>query len=410
METSNQNNGINITLFLVLGIVYAVSSFILLLFPGGWSGFFINFIGGFFVAIIIFAYAMIGISRLKSKGMRNIKMPYNFLISLLFFQCMAILLNYGDYGDTPGQFNAFEFLQLKINNQSLYGHAPILGNSLAFQLSILTKILYLSALVTFLYKCFKVDPDNKTNNKVLSDNQENEVRAASSSGLPLAPTLPSQLTAVPLIPQTPPPPLPTAGMIQKVDFIDPNVSKEKNKKAVILAVSIAAFFFVIYGIFIAKAFRKDARNIKVSGDQMSMSWKGMDISAKLASKGTISFMTNGGQMDSRNTGLFGVIPMEKVKYLKQKYTDFIHCDSPGESEAKSLEYNIEIFTNTATAEVQMSKINDLVKKGNLVVFEVDGSQLQQMQQIQAEKSNPIMSPQLFFYLVDDVRIIDEKYQ
>jgi hypothetical protein len=198
-------------------------------------------------------------------------------------------------------------------------------------------------------------------------------------------------------------------MAQKIDYIDQGVSKEKNKKAVVLAIGIMLIFFAIYGVFIAKALRKDAKNIEVSGDQVSMTWKGMNISAKLAPRKTIAIMTNGGQMDSRNDGNFMVIPMEKVKYLEQKYTDFTHCGSPGEAEAISLYYPIEIFANSASSEMEMSKVNDLVKKGNLVVFEVDGSQLQQTQINQSGKNLP-MGSNFEIYLVDNVRIIKEKYQ
>jgi hypothetical protein len=158
-------------------------------------------------------------------------------------------------------------------------------------------------------------------------------------------------------------------------------------------------------------YQRSAKDIKVSGNSVSMQWQGSDMTAQLTNKETISFFSNGGQMDSLNTGSFGVIPMDKVKYLEKKYTDFIHCGSPGESEAKSIEYNIAVFPGNPAAEDAMGKISDLLKKGNLVVFELKGAKMENFQASKAGKTFPVkMSSKLVFYLVDDAQIVQENYQ
>ena len=212
----------------------------------------------------------------------------------------------------------------------------------------------------------------------------------------------------PLSPKPPLPPLPPENT-EEVNFIDPEISGSNNKKIIIWSIFSVLAVIAVYGIYAAVALRKDVKNIKVSGNQVNFSWQGNDISAQLGPKGTLSFFTNGGGLYSRNSANFAVIPMDKIRYLEQKYSDFTHCGSPGEAEAKSSSSPVEIIANNANAEGNLGKLEELVKKGNIVVFEIDGSSLQNMWINQSGKDLP-MGSNMVFYLVDDVRIVEEKYQ
>jgi len=182
-----------------------------------------------------------------------------------------------------------------------------------------------------------------------------------------------------------------------------------NKIVILVLIAI-----VIFGGFkIAKELRPTPKtsDIKISGNQVTFSWQGIDISAKLGSKQTIYFFTNGGGSYSQNSANFSVIPMDKIRYLEQKYSDFIHCGSPGESEAKSSSFPIEILANNSSVERNLGKLEDLVKKQNLVVFKIEGLPLQQIQGNKSGKSFSIMTQGgLLFYLIDDLQIIQEHYK
>jgi hypothetical protein len=229
-----------------------------------------------------------------------------------------------------------------------------------------------------------------------------------NSKIPIPPAFPPLPPQSPLPPKPPIPPLPPE-KIEEVNFIDPTISGNNNKKIIIWSVVLILSVLAVYGIYAAAALRKDVKNIKVSGSQVNFTWQGNDISAQLGSKETLSFFTNGGGLYSRNSANFAVIPMDKIRYLKQKYSDFTHCGSPGEAEAKSSSFPVELIANNANVERNLGKLEELVKKNNLVVFEIDGSPLQQMQISQAGK-NMSMGSNMVFYLIDDVRIVQEKYQ
>jgi len=216
------------------------------------------------------------------------------------------------------------------------------------------------------------------------------------------------------LPPVPVPPLPPQKN-DNINYIEPGTAKRQNKKTIIFAVVFVIIVVAVYGVFIAKAFRKDAKNINASGNSVSITLGKSNISAQLASKEMASFVINAGKASSMNTGEFAVWPMEKVKYLEQKYTDFIHCGSPGEAEGKSNLINISLIANSSAAERGLRKIEKLVEKGNLVVVEIDGSKLEQIQGLNPERTTSGMfvyekvQPNAF-YLIDDMRIVQEKYQ
>lgn len=198
---------------------------------------------------------------------------------------------------------------------------------------------------------------------------------------------------------------------KEVNYLEKKTWFSRYKYIIILI----AIFLAIFSIVIPMVFHKDAKNIQISGDQVKMTLGKSNISAELATKSSVSFLINSGKMSSLNTGEFAVWPMEKVKYLEQKYTDFIHCDSPGEEEGKSSLINIGLIAKTSTAEMKMRDTEKSVEKGNLVVVEIDGSELKNIQGLKREISSygifvvEKVRPDTY-YLVDDLKIIKEKYQ
>jgi len=227
------------------------------------------------------------------------------------------------------------------------------------------------------------------------------------------PTNNQNLPPVPAPPNSQIPPVPPLAFekTEQVNFTESGFRENQNNKWIIFAVALI-FLVVSIGVFaFSKTSRKDASDIEVSENQATFQWKNMEITAQLAPKETTSFVTNGGQLDSRNTGLFGVILSDKVRYLEQKYGDIIHCGSAGEAETKSLEYSANFIANNSNAESGLQDLDKLVKKGNWVEFEIEGSRVMNMQGNQSGKNISIRSsPELVFYLVDYLSIVRENYQ
>jgi len=214
------------------------------------------------------------------------------------------------------------------------------------------------------------------------------------------------------LPPVPPPPTPPFfEKTKEIDCLEEKTWFSRYKYIIILT----AIFLAVFVIVIPRVFHKDVKNIQISGDRVSMTLGKSNISAELATKSSASFLINSGKMSSLNTGEFAVIPMEQVRYLEQKYTDFIHCDSPGEEEGKNSLINVGLIAKTSTAEMKMRDVEKLVEKGNLVVVEIYGSELKNIQGLKREISSygifvvEKVSPNIY-YLIDDIKIIKEKYQ
>ncbi len=197
----------------------------------------------------------------------------------------------------------------------------------------------------------------------------------------------------------------------EVYFVEDRSWLARNKYLVIFG----AIFLIIMVVVLSKVLYKDAKNIQVSGNQVSMTLRKSNISAELVPESSASFLINSGKMSSLNTGEFAVWPMEKVKYLEQKYTDFIHCDSPGEEEGKSSLIDIGLIAKTSTAEMKMRDVEKLVEKGYLVVVEIEGPELKNIKGLKREISSygafvvEKVKPNIY-YLINDIKIIKEKYQ
>lgn len=156
--------------------------------------------------------------------------------------------------------------------------------------------------------------------------------------------------------------------------------------------------------------RKSARNIKVSGNNITLTINNKDISARLAEKSTQSFLVDSGYMTSSNTGEFIIIPIEKAKSLEQSYPDFLNCNSFDNIEGyKNNLILVEFIATNETAKKEMREATDIYKG----VIEISGSRLL----IPGQKENPDSGlPAVFsknpgiYYLIDDFQVNDRWYQ
>nr|KKP60054.1 MAG: hypothetical protein UR55_C0018G0007 [Candidatus Nomurabacteria bacterium GW2011_GWF1_34_20]KKP62881.1 MAG: hypothetical protein UR57_C0010G0045 [Candidatus Nomurabacteria bacterium GW2011_GWE2_34_25]KKP65704.1 MAG: hypothetical protein UR64_C0020G0007 [Candidatus Nomurabacteria bacterium GW2011_GWE1_35_16]KKP82815.1 MAG: hypothetical protein UR85_C0013G0004 [Candidatus Nomurabacteria bacterium GW2011_GWF2_35_66]HAE36707.1 hypothetical protein [Candidatus Nomurabacteria bacterium] len=181
-------------------------------------------------------------------------------------------------------------------------------------------------------------------------------------------------------------------------------------KYIIIYISI---FVVIVAIQFQKYQDGGIKDIQVSGDKISMILENSEILADLDTPKTMSFLVNNA-FSSRNLGTLIVIPMDKVKYLEQKYTDFTSCGSPGEEEGKSSIIHIGFILNNPDVNKTMDKISEMEKEGNLMIVEIDGSELKNLKGFKEEKIKygitiSKVKPDTY-YLVDNIKIIKEKYK
>lgn len=232
---------------------------------------------------------------------------------------------------------------------------------------------------------------------------------------PVSPNTQVPSTPIPPKPPLPPkPPIPpsppVAGNMDQVNYADPDLVNRQNKK-IVKAVIAVMIVVALVGIIYMLVTRKGSSNVKVSGNQVKFQWQDTEITAQMAPRETIAFVTNGGQTESSDAGLFGVIPSTKVRYLEQKYTDIIHCGSAGAEEVKSNEFSAYFIANDSNTKSSLQNLDKLMKKGNWVEFEIEGQPISQMQANQNGRNVTIMSQSnLVFYLVDNLRIVRENYQ
>lgn len=205
--------------------------------------------------------------------------------------------------------------------------------------------------------------------------------------------------------------------VEKMNYPAGGASLIKSKYLIIfISIVLVSIVLVVLGFAVFKGSHRDAKNIQVEGNHVTMTLGKQNITAELTTKTKESFLVNSGELSSLNTGEFNVIPMETVRYLEQKYTDFIHCGSPGEEEGKSSLIYIGLIATTLTAEKEMKRVESLYKKGgNLVVIENTGSKLDKIEGLKREISNygfivtERVKPNIY-YLVDDIKIVQERYQ
>lgn len=210
----------------------------------------------------------------------------------------------------------------------------------------------------------------------------------------------------------PPLSLPPLEETKKINYVKKRIWFSRYKYIIILI----AIFLIISAIVVPKVFHKDVKNIKVSGNQLSMILDKQTISAELSNKKSVEILINNGEMTSLNTANFVFITMEKVRYLEGKYQkSFIYCLSDGEEEAKESLLHMTVITKTKEAENNLRDIMKLIKKGNLVVTETVGQELLRINGLKNKQSSygfivvKKARPEVYF-LLDNMNIIKEKYQ
>jgi hypothetical protein len=196
----------------------------------------------------------------------------------------------------------------------------------------------------------------------------------------------------------------------QIDLINPEMVSAQNRsilKIVIFGLIALALVIAFYLV----ASNKGLSGTKVSGNQAVFQFQGEDIAGQLGSEETQGFVTNGGQTETNDSGLFGVIPSEKVRYLEQKYSDIIHCGSAGEEEVKSNEFSAYLLAGNSSAKAGLQKLNELMEEQKWVEFEIEGRKISQMQGNQNGKNFTLISQSnLIFYLVDKLKIVNEDYK
>jgi len=65
--------------------------------------------------------------------------------------------------------------------------------------------------------------------------------------------------------------------------------------------------------------------------------------------------------------------MERVKELEQRYSDFLHCGSPGETAAKNSIYSIILITADSNVEKEIKAV--IKERLSSPVIEIDGSRI-----------------------------------
>lgn len=212
------------------------------------------------------------------------------------------------------------------------------------------------------------------------------------------------------VPTMPPPQeeLQQGGDINSVKFIDfREESWFSRYKYILITITI---FIVLVIIQMKKDENEGARDILISGTEISLTLDGSLITANLVKIKSTSFLINNAWIKG-NTGSLAVIPMDKVKYIEKKYnSDFMNCGSDGAEEGKNSTIIIGMIANNALVEMNMNKIAELAEKRNMAVIEIAGSQLKDMQGLTfIDVQGTSGSTNRNYYLVDSLNIISENY-
>lgn len=209
---------------------------------------------------------------------------------------------------------------------------------------------------------------------------------------------------------SPIPPAPGSPLFKKIPETSFNEKSWLDRyKYIIIYITI---FIIIVVVQFQKYQNSGIKDIQVSGDKISMILEKSEILADLDTKKTMSFLVNNA-WSSPNYGTLAVIPMDKVVYLENKYSDFTSCGSPGEEEGKSSIVNIGFVLNNPSVKMTMDKISKMEEGGNLMTIDIEGSELKNIKGFKEEKpkygiSITKIKPSIY-YLVDDIKIIKEKY-
>lgn len=179
----------------------------------------------------------------------------------------------------------------------------------------------------------------------------------------------------------------------------------ERKNIIFLIIFLAIAVFVM-----PKVFYKISKNIQVNGNRVVIDYGKHHIVAETQPEDKESFLVNNGSASKLSDAWFWVIPMGRVKELKEQYGDFTHCGSAGASAAQDSLCRLFLFAANPVAE---RKIKEVIKYSrNSPIIEIKAFKLNIAgHTYKQEKYEPFdpSSPELY-YLVNDVTLIKERYQ
>ncbi|MDD5195304.1 MAG: hypothetical protein PHQ96_06515 [Candidatus Omnitrophica bacterium] len=177
-----------------------------------------------------------------------------------------------------------------------------------------------------------------------------------------------------------------------------------DKKLIILIVSIIIVAFILFSKPAAKG-PEGARNIKIQGNYVSMMLNNKKITAQLEEKSTKSFVVDSGDLISANTGEFFVVPLEKLG----SFPDSVNCESLTHQLYKDNTMFIGFIALNPSAELELEKVASLHKG----VIEIVGSEIKKetnnKEMPRRGFSAILQSSPSIYYLVDEIKIVKEKY-
>lgn len=173
---------------------------------------------------------------------------------------------------------------------------------------------------------------------------------------------------------------------------------------------IAIIILIIVGYKAIRDARPISKSIDISGDYATIRYADAFIKAKIKARAIDEFLVNNGFKGKRSDGWFFVIPMEQVKALKATYGDFVHCNSPGASAGKESLQQLILFSSSP--EIR-EKIKQVIKKSlNSPIIEIRGSKLEIEEYLVGSEKITQFDPNTpeNYYLIEDIRIVQEHYQ
>lgn len=174
----------------------------------------------------------------------------------------------------------------------------------------------------------------------------------------------------------------------------------KDKPLIILVILIAIIVLISAANSLVNGDR-GARNIRIEGSRVSLMIDNKKITGELGENLTKSFLVDSGELVSANTGVFFVVPMEKVS----SFPNFPECGSLDNLTYKDNITLVGFIAMNSTVAMELKKVADLHKG----VARIIGSELK-------IKGNKNQLPHYFicafggYYFIDDVEIVEERYQ
>ncbi len=180
----------------------------------------------------------------------------------------------------------------------------------------------------------------------------------------------------------------------------------RNKIGILIMIAILIFV----GRKAIRDTRPISKSINISGDYVTIRYGDSFIRAKMKPETIEGFWVNNGFEGKRSDGWFFVILAEQAKAMKALYGDFVHCDSPGASAAKGSLQMLVLFT----ADRQMrGEIKKVIKRSlNSPIIEIKGSKLEIEEYTIRNEKYSQFDPNMpeNYYLIEDIRIVQEHYQ